>query len=432
MHYYQLPPPPGDFSRFDIYAPLVQSLITFGPKSGRYSTRFDIHSSWQTLEFRARESTLLPNLKAFSLHHNFKQDEEPILWVSAFISPSLRSFNAVRVQRGNSAATSSTLSIILRLVARDCPNLESLTLFLGSSNRSQDGSSLWRIILEEPISHTWQNFRNLRSLVTDVKTLDTNSLLSLAQLQFLTTLEIRGTAQCHPYGPERLPTSARNATLAEDLFPSLRQITIRELHLDDIMIIWDLKPMVKRLTRLILLARRSLGEIATAQRLSSQFLAILCVRSPQLTDLFVNFMPCTSKEEVLIGLDLGHFKCLAALPLQRVEITRVLLCDPELSSNEPPIAGQIAALWPNVVELRLPDQRVTLAHLHYFAALRNLCHLVLDIDWDEGWPVQGPATPPPGDLPLHTLEFSKKVTSEFVSDEVEDLAKYVSFLDHIV
>lgn len=373
--------------------------------------------------FRAQESALLPNLKEFSLYHNFKQDEEPILWVSAFISPSLTSFNAVRVQRGLSAATSSTLSIILKLVARDCPNLESLTLFLGSSNPSQDSSSFLRIILEEPISRTWRNFQNLCSLVTDVNALNADSLSSLGQLLCLATLEIRGMAQNHPHTAERLPDSVRNVTLSEDSFPGLRQLTIRELHFDDIITVWDLKPLVKGLTHFKLIAQRSTTESATAQQLSSQFLAILHLRSPQLTDLSIKFMPGTSKEKILVGLDLVHFKCLAMLPLQRVEITDVLLCNPESPSDEPPIAGQIAAFWPNIVELRLPDQHMSLAHLHYFSALPYLRHLALDINWDEDLPLQETITPMLTNPLLHTIKLGKSVKNTFALDKADKLAK---------
>ncbi|KAF8604367.1 hypothetical protein BDV93DRAFT_101874 [Ceratobasidium sp. AG-I] len=287
----RLPSPPADFSRFDVYAPLVQSLNTFGPKKRKYLAWFNIDSSWQTLELRAQESTLLPNLKEFSLNYNFKQEDEPVLWVSAFISPSLTAFNAVRVQRGDSAVTSSTLSIILKLVARDCPKIESLTLFPGSLARNQDSASLLHVILEEPISRTWQKFQNLSSLVTDVNALDAKSLSSLGKLPYLNTLEIRGTSQVHPYAAERLPDSTRRAALSEGFFPSLRHLTVLGLHFDDIMTIWDLESVVQELTHLKVLAHHTTDAMQFASLLAIRFLAILCVRSPKLTDLSVQFLP---------------------------------------------------------------------------------------------------------------------------------------------
>ncbi|KAF8604379.1 hypothetical protein BDV93DRAFT_507695 [Ceratobasidium sp. AG-I] len=392
----RLPPPPADFSRFDVYAPFVHSLAIFGPDSPGFS----IDSSWQTLIFRGRDSVLLPNLKSFALDHHFKEDEEPILWVSAFVSPSLRDFRATKVQRETSSVTSSTMSIILRRVAYGCSKLESLTLFVGSLNSAQNNNRLLRVILEEPLSRTWQNFQSLSSLVTDVNTLDADSLSSLGQLPHLKFLDIHGTVLNHP-----------------------RDLTIRKLHYDDILAIWNLEYLVEGVTCLTLLVRPwGIGASAAVQ-LSSEFLPVLSARTPQLTHLNILFMSHSPGNNTML-VDIKHFKCLATLPLSWVVIKSICLYDPRTKKDEKSsFAKEIAALWPNVAVLKLPDQEMTTRSLHYFAALSNLRYLLLNIRWDKGWSSQGIIQPVPGNLPLDILEFSRTMTRDFALGKVEELAK---------
>ncbi|KAF8604369.1 hypothetical protein BDV93DRAFT_606061 [Ceratobasidium sp. AG-I] len=410
---------PADFSRFDVYAPLVQYFASFG-KTGSY---IDITSSWQTLVFRTRESPLLPNLIEFTPVHCFQNDESFVLWVSTFISPSLKVFSASHGQQ-RLTATYSTMSIILKLVARGCPHLTSLTLYIGPSGRLQNGSSLWRLVLEDPISGIWQNFQSLRSLVTSVNALDADSLTSLGQLSHLNTLEIRGTWP--PYTSptrERLPGSFRNACLPASSFPILQNLVIYEFHQDDIATIWDLQPLVAGLVQLRLDIRPVKQRQTTVERIY-EFLPVLCTRSPQLTDLTLGFSFPPAGQPVL-PLDIERFRCLSKLPLQQVAVNRMLLHDPTATNQEEPnFAGQIASIWPNVIVLKLPNQKTTLEQLHCFTTLPKLRQLMLDIDWNTGWPIQRHLTPTPEDFPLHTLVL-RIDTEEFVSGKVEELAKYL-------
>ncbi|KAF8604381.1 hypothetical protein BDV93DRAFT_606071 [Ceratobasidium sp. AG-I] len=288
----RLPPPPADFSRFDVYAPLVHSLTTFGPGRSGYQTSFNIDPSWQTLVFRARGSPLLPNLKTFTLDHTFNKDEEPVLWVSAFLTQSLRVFKAERLWCGGSYVTSSTMPVILRRIACDCSNLESLSLYVGPPGDAQDNPSLFRVILEEPPSWAWRNFQKLTSLVTDVNTLNADSLMSLGQLPHLHTLEIQTLGDNQLRSPmERLPSSVPNTALSENSFSCLRYLTIDSLHYDDIMTLWDQELLVNELSSLQLYAPPSRDEANTAAQLSTGFLPVLCARSPRLITLEIQFKP---------------------------------------------------------------------------------------------------------------------------------------------
>ncbi|KAF8604382.1 hypothetical protein BDV93DRAFT_544076 [Ceratobasidium sp. AG-I] len=420
----RLPPPPADFSRFDIYAPLVHSLATFGPSRPSYRSEFNIDYSWQALIFRARESPLLLNLKNFTLDHKFNKDEEPILWVSTFIAPSLTAFKATRLWCADSYATFSTMSIILRRIADHCPVLESLTLYLGSPDGAQDDASLFRMLLEEPPSRTWKNFKNLSSLVTDVNTLGADSLLSLGQLPHLNCLDIQSTDNSRlRYFTERLPNSVPNAALSRDSFPCLRRLTIRKLNYDDIMALWDLEPLVNKFTHLDLYSPPSRDQTNAAVRLLDGFLPTLAARSPQLTILKVCLKPSyVSTDPVPLAIE--QWDCLASLLLQKLTI---LSAELYLASQleTPLFVKHIVTLWPNLTKLILPNQEISLGSLHHFTALPNLCELLLKLRWAEIWHIQDPIIHVPQDPPLRVLEFSTHITQNLVIYKVEELAKYL-------
>ncbi|KAF8604361.1 hypothetical protein BDV93DRAFT_101802 [Ceratobasidium sp. AG-I] len=231
--YIELPSPSVDFSRFDFYARFVQTLEIFGPSNERgHSNEFQIDASWQTLLFRAQQLTLLPNLRELKLNKTFGSDDDPALWLTAFLSPSVKTFGFESVKLYTNAA-SSMASVALRLATQTCSDLERITLYLGPTERANSlnnntpaQASVLHILMGAPISRTWSNVRNLRSLVTDVYALDADSLLALGQLPHLGSLEIRKLPETHHTRStsERLPISIRSMALSDNSFPSLRRL----------------------------------------------------------------------------------------------------------------------------------------------------------------------------------------------------------------
>jgi hypothetical protein len=430
----QLPPSPADFSRFDLYAPFVQSLYVFGGGGRSKREDFGIDASWQTLIFRARQSPLLPNLTTLTLDEAFEKDDEPALWVSAFASKSLKSFYVRKLAPKASGVTSSLTSVLLGLVTQSCPDLQNIRLCLGPPYEQSETSfwdsgpsnapNLLRIVLGVSASQTWQNIRNLRSLVTDIHAIDGHSLLSLGQLPYLDSLDIHGAEPRHT-SLARLPSSIRNLSLSKNTFPSLRRLSIRNLHHEDIMLLWDLESVVQELDQveiaLDIVAEHTLSDKQTlGNRFSSDFLPILSARSPALTKIVIDFNSAHPFDHVdAMPLDIGRFEPLSPLPLQWVELRFICIKAPEGASR-------IATLWPNVVNLKLPNQPIASDALHHFAVLPHLRHLVLDVFWTTR-PWKGPRSVNPdfAMLPLHTLEFSKRPEHELQIVSIEDHAKYV-------
>jgi hypothetical protein len=434
-HQTQLPPSPADFSRFDLYAPFVRNLWVFGPQRyGRHSN-FGIDASWQTLILRARQSPLLPNLKELTIDESFETDDEPVLWVSAFASPSLESFRAENMEQTH--ATSSMTSVILGLLAEHCRDLRQLKLYVGPPDKDNDTPlyhghhptkpSLLRVLLGAPVSQTWQTLQNLRSLVTDVSAINMPSLSSLGHLPHLNSIEIHGVEPRTYSHQPRFSSDIRNMAFAENSFPNLRRLAVRNLHHEDLVLLWDLEDLVGDLEEVgvgIDLVNGYISEekVRSAEKFTSEFFPVLSARSPSLKALIIDLNPSKHDAEPITAmtLDIEQFKPLITLPLQRVELAYITLQTSEIGDKF--FNCRIAMLWPNAVHLKLLHQPVGSDKLHHFASLPSLRYLALRVSWA---PVHESKTVILDfkNLPLHTLEFTHRPRHEVEATSTEEYAK---------
>ncbi|KAF8604357.1 hypothetical protein BDV93DRAFT_522471, partial [Ceratobasidium sp. AG-I] len=429
-----LPSYPADLSRFDLYARFVQTLSIFDPIPEQAdSDKFYIDSSWQTALLHAQKSTLLPNLRELRLNKIFVANDDPALWLTVFLSPSIKAFGMEKVQPYANPA-SSMAAVALNLATQRCPGLENITFYLGppeqANSQNNEGSveaSPLHILMGAPISLTWLSAQNLRSLVTDVYALDADSLLALGQLPHLISLEIRKPSTHTRSFPDRLSTSIGTMTLSNNSFPSLRRLAIFRMHGDDILLLWDHKSLVERLNRVeltVLLIPRTFtehGRIESEQFLTP-FLPVLCAGSPQLAELVIeNYLstPATG----ISRFDMNMLKCLSLLPLQRVKLAGIRIAYTDPDEEFAPFAKHAVTLWPKAVDLDLPDQRVNADELHYFAMIPNLGRLVLCL-WDDCF-FEDESPPMPNDHPLHTLEIKGGLKGMLKDIPMDKFARYL-------
>lgn len=324
-------------------------------------------------------------------------------------------------------------AVTLNLATQCCPDLENIIFYLGPpqfSDNSTQVSNL-HILMGAPISDTWLRAQNLRSLVTDTSALDASSLLALGELPYLDSLEVRGLAKLYYNGgsPKHLPASVQTMNLSRNSFPSLRRLALYETHRNDILLLWKLKPMVKRLNRVevtIELApdRRAKDEIVENELFLTPFLPMMCAGSPQLTELVINNQPEVPKEAPELGsgnFAIDHFRCLGSLPLQHIKFIGIPIVNPNKDS---PFPKHAATLWPMAVDLDLPDQKIHPDELHYFAMIPNLHRLVLCL-WDDCI-YDGPK-PTPQDHPLRTLEIKHGLQGELKDVPMDEFARYLLF-----
>jgi hypothetical protein len=416
---------PPDFSRFDLYAPFVKGLHIFSQDRHGKRGAFGVDNSWQPFVLRARQSALLPNLQTLSIDEKFRSFDEAAFWISALVSPSLKCFDAEKLELEDSSLTPLTTTIILQIVLQVCPGLRELKLHLGlpevvgHGEHAPSTHSLLNTALGTLTLNSWQGFRELRYLATDVCSITGDFLTSLGRLACLDTFDIY---DAHHSDSKQLSVNVRNVNLPKDAFPNLRCLIIRDLHHDDIFPLWDLDPMVRDLKQIkVKIDLDESMSIQQAQHFASEFFPILRARSPGLTDLGFGFSRVGGIG--LVCLDIETCKPLAALPLKQVEL-RAILIDSELISPED-VDRSVAALWPSVVTLKLPDQYTYFNYLHHFAILPNLRHLVLDVRWDKtGLPK--PTTLVRQALPLSTLEFSRQPGADSNAGLMEQYAKYAT------
>jgi hypothetical protein len=426
----QLPLLPLDFSRFDLYAPFVKGLHIFSQDRRGKRCAFGIDDSWQPFIFRARQSALLPNLQTLSIDEKFRSFDETAFWVSAFVSPSLTCFDAEQLELEDSALTASNTTIILQLVLQGCPGLRELKLHLGPPEVAEQGEhalstySLLNAALGTLIFHSWQGFHELQYLATDICSITGDFLLSLGQLASLVTFDIYRTKTRHS-GSKHLSVDLGNVDLPKGSFPNLRCLAIRDLRYDDIFPLWNLDPMVGDLERVKVVIDLSENiSSEQAQKFASEFFPVLSVHSPGLTELVFGFGHVGGIG--LVCLDVGVCKPLAALPLRRVELLSILIDSEDMSPDD--IDRSVAALWPSVVTLKLPDQYTYFNYLHHFAILPNLLHLVLDVRWIEKRGPPKPTTLARQALPLSTLKFSHQPGADSNAGLMEHYAKYATYL----
>jgi hypothetical protein len=370
----QLPPPPLNFSRLDIYAPLVKNLRIFLQDHRERRNIFGIDGSWCTLVCRARQSALLPNLRALTLDGKFETFDEAVIWVSAFLSPTIESFYAKQLKISKSGITSSMMSIILQLLSRNCPRLRRLELLANPSNSIEhdERASLLYVALGAPAFYDWQSFRGLQHLVTDVSIITEGSLLSLGQIACLNSLDIYCTKSNDP-SSNRLSSYARTFSLSDDSFLSLQRIAIRDLPHEYIILLWGLEPMVRDLKE-VEVSMDIAGEYISneksnaAWRFASEFIPALADGSPDLTTFIVDFNSANNTGDFLpMILHVETLEPLSVLPLQRVEFYFIHIGARGLDQGA--LDCRVSALWPKVTLLSLPHQFTYFNSLHNFAAL---------------------------------------------------------------
>ncbi|KAF8604360.1 hypothetical protein BDV93DRAFT_507679 [Ceratobasidium sp. AG-I] len=279
-----------------------------------------------------------------------------------------------------------------------------------------------------PISRTWLSARNLRSLVSDVYTLDASSLLALGELSYLSSLEVRKLAKNHYSNtPERLPASVQTMTLSNNSFPSLRHLAIHGIHGDDILLLWNHRPLVEKLNRIELTVSLGPGrmlkdELVENEPFLTPFLPMLCAGSPQLTSLVID-NPDGTPELGVLRLAMDHFLYLASLPLQHIKLVGIHIVYISPDGDALSFARHAATLWPLAVDLNLLNQKVDPAALHHFAMIPNLRRLVLSLRND--WPYDEPSPPTLDDHPLRTLELNQGSKEDLDDVPMDEFARYL-------
>ncbi|KAG8700124.1 hypothetical protein FRC08_004913 [Ceratobasidium sp. 394] len=417
----QLPPfSLADFSRFHIYSPHVEALTIHDP-----DVYFSI-SPWRTLLVKARTAPLLPNLVFLHLNHSHQMQDNQILWIHAFVSPSVRIITAYSPNKLPGCDISiSALSVLLDHVKQTSPSLETLAIFPGSAgdDGEQDGQHpLVSLLWEAPFHHHLISLSSLRHLITNTSILSPEGISALGALPHLTSLDL---SPKH-YDPDI--TTFRSVPLPSGSFPALCHLSLHFLSLFDIQEIWRMDLMINQLSALDIeftyptMATPLLNPYSFWETLFPR----ICACSPGISNLYID---CGGLEqETTVGpLVIGAFtRHSGALPLQQVSIHRCIDFVARESDN---FGLGLQLAWAGVRRLTIPYISVDLDGLSHLAALPMLEHLavclaVISTDWAFPLPEQVHA----GSTVFHTLElndpyFDPEEPQMIPSEGLEDLAR---------
>lgn len=219
--------PTCDFTRFEFYAPLVQSVLW-------YPSRIETISDWGSFISYAHSRTLLPNLRYIQLAAGLSSQD--YFWFTTLSSTSLLGITTGPTSHKPSSDIEDTSRLFWDIVLR-CPALRMLGLCY---RRTATGEPA--LLIQPGNTSLYQHIAtmgNLRLHSMGTEIFQPAVLQLIGSLPLLDTLEIKG------YSPLALPLQAIN--LPSSSFPALRDLKILSLNPEEFINIWTIDPLVARL-----------------------------------------------------------------------------------------------------------------------------------------------------------------------------------------
>lgn len=350
--------PTCDFTRFDFYAPLVRCLETQGPF---YCTLSD----WGSLTAYTRNKTLLPNLQYLLCDFGFPG------WISghtAFLSPSLVSID-VTPFGCETPLNIEDASTFFANISMYCPAVENLSL-LPFSLEAWGQPDGFVSLPALPFHRYFGAMDSLRIFSTNMTIFEAVALATLGRLPHLDTLVIQQ--------EEALFTCLiAPVVLPDDSFPALRKLQLPVLEVSEFRSIWSIRQFITKPNEVkVELIDPDLESNA------GSLLNDICQQSPQISDLTVEF----NARIQIVSPD--TFWSLQQLSLRKLSIPRLYFVKLDATCKI------LAMACPLLHELHLPDFRVSMSDLRYFAQLSQLEHLRIYVNWESCRELNQSALPP--------------------------------------
>ncbi|KAG8745919.1 hypothetical protein FRC10_006723 [Ceratobasidium sp. 414] len=354
-----------DFKRFRKYAPLVRHLEIYGKDTEQY-----VIPSWWRLMKHARDKTLLPNLVALTLKTSSPSSSEIMMWIRAFLSPTLVKIAVIPFSPNQHTLISYLeASTLLRYIDTTCPSLKHLSLF---PNREDAASYKTSQYDGHTVMHFWDSslprqlarLQSLRELHTTTEVLMPHALSHLAGLPHLETLAIYPTT--HPFTPKK-------RTL-DNPFPALQRFILNWAHHTLFAEVWQLR-VFEHVTSLALTFVTHPKTPNEEVLWTSSLMALIRDNSPNLTSLSIDF----------------HFACgcgnttdisprSVILPMKELPLHELELVSARLKPlNTTDAWSLVPTVWSQLTVLKLPDELVAARELMWFSELLNLEHLTVNL-----------------------------------------------------
>ncbi|KAG8680210.1 hypothetical protein FRC08_016454, partial [Ceratobasidium sp. 394] len=342
------------FERFDLYGPFVRNLTI--SKQWNEPATFVLRG-WPTLVQRVQLGALLPNLLELGFSGEFGSSDEVLLWMSSFISPSLRTLDT---RTPNRAVPFPDAVTALATLAQKCLELQTLghnfKLRDADSALSDRGAILQMVSLPVACNHL-QSFQYLSCLRVLGSFINPESLVAISHLPRLRTLGINQLLDPN----DDLPHILKSTRLCSSSFPALSELDVSFHTLDDVLAIWETERLVQNLDTICLKRSLKRSSIFQEDRLAFTLLAI-CKHSP-----------CTKR----LTLESAHLKDPPSDPTDSAwaYLTQLPLSHLKLVGLDNTYTSVLPPVLPELLALDLPDQWLKpddLIHLSRFPKLEKL------------------------------------------------------------
>ncbi|KAG8762088.1 hypothetical protein FRC11_011214 [Ceratobasidium sp. 423] len=386
-------PPMLDFTRFDLYAPLVKSLDLYGDSKITYDL-----SDWKILG--RRQNPLLPHLSSLTMRcsRGSRGYGDQLMWTTLLASSSLREIRFMPSGKNRQyppTVTPVVASLLLQGLATQCSDLRVLSIFpepanVGATVQSERTLETFLALSKPPFHHYLSQFPQLRELACNEQILQRDVLPIVASLPLLVHLQI--TASAIGIDPDDIP-------LPDNAFPSLRRLSLHLASHEGTVDLWEIAAL-RQLTSLHVEFRdQHKDDQDDPDSWARNLLCTIAKNSPNLQHLYINFSLCDSCEDEPCNLgDIGLLGELSTLPLETVTLKSAWF-----GPYDPDVYDYIEDALAEVVELRMPAQPASAQELVKFAQLPRLQYLLLELDLTSGKEWDIPPIVPAG-LALHTLE----------------------------
>ncbi|KAG8792673.1 hypothetical protein FRC12_005256 [Ceratobasidium sp. 428] len=358
------------FTRFDCYSTFVRKLIashTWSINSPEF-TSLKIES-WSSLSLQVQRAPLLPNLEDLSFAGSFSGQNEMILWISTFVSPSVRTLNLCDF--GYISDYLATVAVF-SLLTQQAPELKNLSHdFRIVPSRHDDiviEKSVSRLVLSPLACGYLHNSQHLTHLAVGGLFINTATLTEISCLPKLQHLSINQLDNRN----KNLARTFNEIQLPLESFPSLRSIQLSADALNDIIAAWNVIPLVSSLTsvtlELILFKRPVINAFYDDEVLLS-ILPRLFASSPHIKELTLDGSISPEDSESLSTNLAGS----SWIHMGRVSLSYLGLKNFKVDAAS---LNNVQRIWPYLVVLDIPEQKLALQHLIHLSQLPELKKII--------------------------------------------------------
>ncbi|KAG8791282.1 hypothetical protein FRC12_009653 [Ceratobasidium sp. 428] len=353
------------------------------------------------------------------LNGEFPDGNEATLWLSTFISPSLRTLN-LWFAYGDSILSHLYTTTILGLLTQKCPQLRRLGHKLSITAAGYDHEFIEQVAASQLVLTPFacghlQSLQHLAQLTIRGNFINSETLVALSCLSKLEKLTINQVVQPNKH----LPQVFKDAQLSEGSFSALRRLQIRSHILDDFLAAWNTSPLVLGLKEISLeyesTNKKWVGPVYEDTILRPLLLGI-ATSSPNTESLTLT----STRMDHPLSTDLGGspWTCIEHLPLRYLELVNFEVDAASLKNVE--------QIWHKLDILNMPDQLLTLQHLVHLSRLpklKKLCAAGFE-DLTE----QIPEAELYECSPLHTIKLKKPMTDQVEIKSTEKVARFLLVL----